>query len=139
MRTFGIAYVATSVVMLAFDAVWLTLAADRLYRPLLGEILLEGFRLAPAVLFYFLYVAGIVVFAIRPALATGRWTTATAHGAFLGLVAYGTYDLTNQATLRHWPVIITILDLCWGTLLTAVSATAGFLITRSAGPAKAPR
>lgn len=131
MKTYGIAYVATGLVFLAIDAIWLTVAAQRLYRPLMGEMLVESFRLAPAMLFYFIYIAGIVVFAIVPALASDRWTTATSYGAFLGLFAYATYDLTNQATLKNWPVMVTIADLCWGTFLTAVAATAGFLITRA--------
>lgn len=131
MKTYGIAYVATGVVFLAIDAVWLTLAAQRLYRPLMGDMLLEGFRLVPAMLFYLIYIAGIVVFAIAPALASERWTTAALHGAFLGLFAYATYDLTNQATLRNWPLAVTVADLCWGTFLTASAATIGFLITRA--------
>lgn len=131
LKTYGIAYVATGLVFLAIDAVWLTLAAQRLYRPLMGEMLVESFRLVPAMLFYLIYIAGIVVFAIAPALATERWTTAASYGAFLGLFAYATYDLTNQATLRDWPVAVTVADLCWGTFLTASAATIGFLITRA--------
>ncbi|MGE3363600.1 MAG: DUF2177 family protein [Rhizobiaceae bacterium] len=131
MKQYATAYVATGLVFLAIDIVWLTIAAQKLYRPLMGDMLLENFRLLPAVLFYFLYIAGIVVFAISPALGTGRWTTAAMLGAFMGLLAYGTYDLTNQATLRNWPVIVTIADLIWGTFLTASSATIGFLITRA--------
>jgi uncharacterized membrane protein len=131
LKTYGIAYIATAFVFLAIDAIWLTIAAQRLYRPLMGDMLVEGFRLAPAALFYLIYIAGIVVFAIVPALASDRWTTATSYGAFLGLFAYATYDLTNQATLKNWPVTVTVADLCWGTFLTAVAATAGFLITRA--------
>lgn len=135
VKTYGIAYLATGLVFLAMDTIWLTIMARRVYRPLMGDILLEGFRLAPAVLFYLIYMAGIVFFAIAPALASARWQTATLHGALLGLVAYATYDLTNHATLRNWPVTVTIADLCWGTFLTASAATAGFLITRAMTPA----
>jgi uncharacterized membrane protein len=131
VKAYGIAYIATGLVFLAVDAVWLTFAAQRLYRPLMGDMLVENFRLVPAVLFYLVYIAGIVVFAISPAFATERWTTATSYGALLGFFAYATYDLTNQATLRNWPVSVTIADLCWGTLLTAFAATMGFLITRA--------
>lgn len=131
LKTYGIAYVVTGLVFLAVDAIWLSVMAQRLYRPLLGEMLVDGFRLGPAVLFYLVYIAGIVVFAIGPALASDRWATAAWLGAFLGLFAYGTYDLTNQATLKNWPVIVTVADLCWGTFLTAVAATAGFSITRA--------
>lgn len=131
VKIYGIAYITTGLVFLAIDAIWLTLAAQRLYRPLMGEMLLEDFRLAPAILFYLIYIAGIVFFAIAPALADGRWTTATSCGAFLGLFAYATYDLTNHATLRNWPLAVTVVDLCWGTFLTALAATAGFVITRA--------
>lgn len=131
MKTYGIAYVATGVVFLAIDAIWLTLAAQRLYRPLMGDMLLESFRLVPAMLFYLVYIAGIVVFAVAPALASERWTTAALYGAVLGFFAYATYDLTNQATLRNWPVAVTVADLCWGTFLTASAATAGFLVARA--------
>lgn len=131
MKTYGIAYLSTGLIFLAIDAIWLTLSAQRLYRPLMGDMLLESFRLAPAALFYMVYVAGVVVFAIVPALASDRWTTALVLGAFLGLLAYSTYDLTNQATLRNWPLTVTIADLCWGTFLTGFSAAAGFWITRA--------
>jgi uncharacterized membrane protein len=134
LKTYGIAYLATGLVFLAIDAVRLTVAAQRLYRPLIGDMLLESFRLLPALLFYLIYIAGIVVFAIAPAMASGRWTTATFYGAFLGFVAYATYDLTNQATLRNWPAAVTVADLCWGTFLTALAATIGFLITRAITP-----
>ncbi len=131
LRTYIIAYLATGAVFLAIDTIWLAFAAQRLYRPLMGEMLVESFRLVPAALFYVIYVAGIVVFAVVPALASDRWTTAASYGAFLGLFAYATYDLTNQATLKNWPVVVTVADLCWGTVLTAVAATAGFLIART--------
>lgn len=136
MKTYIIAYLSTGLVFLAIDAIWLTVSAQRLYRPLIGDMLLESFRLAPAVLFYVLYVAGIVVFAIAPALASDRWMTAAVLGAFLGLLAYSTYDLTNQATLRHWPLAVTIADMFWGTFATAFSATTGFLITRAIDAAR---
>jgi uncharacterized membrane protein len=101
---------------------------DVLYRPLLGCMLLDRFRVAPAVLFYLIYIAGVVKFAALPSLGSDRWITALFNGGLLGLVAYGTYDLTNQATLKVWPTAITIADLCWGTVLTAVAA----LLARSA-------
>ncbi len=130
MKAFGIAYIATGAVFLAIDAVWLKLAAQRLYRPLMGDMLVDNFKLLPALLFYLVYIAGIVIFAISPAFGTERWTTATGYGALLGFLAYATYDLTNQATLRNWPVLVTIVDLSWGTFLTAFAATTGFLIVR---------
>jgi len=130
VTAYGIAYVSTALVFLGMDALWLTLAAQRLYRPLIGDMLLERFNLVPALLFYVVYIIGIVAFAVSPAFSSDRWTTATLNGALLGFVAYATYDLTNQATLRNWPVAVTVVDLCWGTTLTALAATAGYLIAR---------
>jgi uncharacterized membrane protein len=129
IRHFAIAYAATAVVFLVLDAIWLTVMADRLYRPAMGAIMLERFSLAPAAIFYLLYIAGVIVFAVSPAMATGRWTTALGYGAMLGLMAYATYDLTNQATLKDWSWTVTIADLCWGTFVTAVSAGAAARIT----------
>jgi uncharacterized membrane protein len=131
MRTCGVAWVATALVFLGLDAVWLRLSASLLYRPLLGVLLRDDFALAPAALFYLIYTIGIVVFAISPVLPSGQWTEAGLRGLFLGLFGYAVYDLTNQATLRNWPVTITVADLVWGTLLTAVAAIAGFLAARA--------
>ena len=133
IRQISIAYVSTAVVFLALDAVWLGTMADRLYRPAIGHLMADRFSLAPAVLFYLLYVAGAVVFAVMPALASGRWTTALGLGALLGLLAYATYDLTNQATLKDWSWQVTIADLCWGTFVTAVSAAAAARLTMAFG------
>ena len=118
----AIAYLASAIVFLVLDAAWLTTMADRLYRPALGRLLLDRFELAPAALFYALYVIGIVVFAVAPGLASGRWTTSHGLGALLGLIAYATYDLTNQATLRNWPWSVTLADLAWGTVATGLAA-----------------
>ena len=129
IRHYAIAYVSTAVVFLVLDAIWLGTMADRLYRPAMGAIMLERFALAPAVAFYLIYIAGVVVFAVTPALQSGRWTIALGYGAMLGLMAYATYDLTNQATLKDWSWTVTIADLCWGTFVTAVSAAAAARIT----------
>ena len=134
-----IAYPATAVVFLALDAAWLTTMADRLYRPALGRLLLDRFELLPAIAFYAVYLVGVLVFAVLPGLESRRWTTALGLGALLGFVAYATYDLTNQATLRDWPWQVTIADLCWGTLATGVAAAVGCRISAwlIAGPASA--
>ena len=128
---FIISYVATGVVFLALDAVWLGFMASRVYRPMIGSLMADQVNFPPAIIFYLLYVAGVVVFAVQPALASGRWTTALMLGAFFGLVAYGTYDLTNQATLKSWPAMMSLVDMAWGTVLTAAAATLGMLITRA--------
>ena len=131
MNAYLIAYAVTAAIFLACDAVWLRFSADMLYRPQLGDLLLTRFHLVPAALFYLLYIAGVVKFAVMPALAEGRWLTALLNGAMLGLVAYGTYDLTNQATLKNWSTLVTIADLCWGTALTAAASALAYYITRS--------
>jgi len=133
-KQIAIAYFATALVFLALDAAWLTTMADRLYRPALGRLLLEKFEMAPAVLFYVLYVAGIVVFAVAPGLESGRWSTSLKLGALLGLIAYATYDLTNQATLRDWPWRVTVIDLCWGTFVTGTAAAAACWTTARLAP-----
>ena len=133
MKTLVIAYAAAALAFLAIDAVWLSTMANLLYRPLLGDMLAPQFRLMPAILFDVIYIGGMVFFAIRPALVTGRLATAALHGAALGFVAYGTYDLTNHATLRDWPTIITVADMIWGTLLTASASVAGFAAARRFG------
>lgn len=127
MKTIIVAYIAAGAAFLIFDAIWLTSMADTLYRPLLGDKLEPQYRLAPAVLFYLIYIAGIVYFAVMPALDDGRLFKAALNGALLGLVAYATYDLTNQATLRDWPLAVTLADMTWGAFVTAVGASAGFL------------
>ena len=125
-----IAYLATTVVFFAMDFVWLSTATSRFYRVQLGDLLLEKPNLGVAALFYLIYVAGVVVFAVTPAITAGAWTTALLLGALLGLIAYGTYDFTNLATLKGWPSVVSIVDLAWGTTATAISATLGYLITR---------
>jgi uncharacterized membrane protein len=131
MRIWIISYIATALAFLGCDAVWLSVMASRLYRPGLGAMMRQDFALAPAIAFYVIYIAGILFFAVAPALASGRWTTALIRGAALGLVAYGTYDLTNQATLRGWPLAITLADLGWGMAVTGVGACVGFIAARA--------
>ncbi|MFY9628916.1 MAG: DUF2177 family protein [Methylocystis sp.] len=126
MKIFLTAYVGAMVAMIALDAVWLSTMEGRLYRPQLGHLLAERFSGGPAVAFYALYLFGVVYFATIPALKGGGWRKALFNGALLGLVAYGTYDLTNQATLHGWPMMVTTFDMIWGGFLTAVSAAAGF-------------
>jgi uncharacterized membrane protein len=130
MKQVLFAYASTAASMLALDAVWLSTMAERLYRPELGDLLAEDFRAAPAMAFYVLYIFGVTRFAALPALRDGGWRKALLDGALLGLVAYGTYDLTNEATLRRWPFVVTAFDLLWGAFLTGVSAVAGYFAAR---------
>lgn len=116
---------ATGLVLLALDSVWLTTMAPILYRPNLGDTLQEPFRLVPAILFYLIYLFGILYFAVLPSLDSAKVSTAFIRGALLGLVCYGTYDLTNQATLKVWPTIVTVVDMAWGVAITAVTSACG--------------
>ena len=127
------AYGASALAFVAADAVWLTLAGPRLYRPALGPLLAERLNGGAAIAFYAVYLFGVVALAVVPALRTGQWRTAAWSGLILGLVAYGTYDLTNQATLKLWATRVTVLDMTWGGALTALVATLGFLAARKAG------
>jgi len=123
------AYLATLVVFVVCDMAWLGTMASRLYRPTLGDVLLANVNLPPAIAFYVIYPAGLVVFAVLPALRSGNLSQAAIGGALLGFFSYLTYDLTNQATLRNWTLQLTVLDITWGTVLGAISATAAYLIT----------
>src|SRR3569833_1867772 len=123
-----VAYIVTAVVFLGLDSLWLSQIALGMYRRELGTLLLDRPNLVVAGLFYLLFVIGIVVLAIVPALNGGGWVTALVAGAVLGLVAYGTYDITNLSTLRNWSLTVTVADLIWGKALTAVSATVGYFV-----------
>ena len=125
-----VAYASTAFVFFAVDFVWLTKVSRSIYRPRLGELLLDQPNLLIAGLFYLFYVGGIVYFAVAPALSDGGWSKALVAGLVLGFVAYGTYDLTNLSTLRGWPWSVTLIDLAWGTALTGTAAVSGFFITR---------
>ncbi|MFN7024923.1 MAG: DUF2177 family protein [Pseudorhizobium sp.] len=130
MLTPFVAYVSTAIVFLGIDAIWLGRVATSLYRGWIGDLMLEQPNFAAAAAFYLVYAAGIVYFAVMPAINGGGWTHAALAGAILGFIAYGTYDMTNLATLKNWPVMMTVVDLAWGTLLTSAAATAGYLITQ---------
>lgn len=120
------AYVGTAVAFAAIDFVWLTNMTDRLYWPVIGPIMAAKPDMVAAVAFYVIYIGGIVILAIAPALKEGAWTRAALNGAVLGFVAYATYDLTNQATLANWSARLTLIDIAWGTTLTLLAATAGY-------------
>ena len=117
----ALAYVAAALAFGVLDALWLRWAGPNLYRPALGELLAPSFRVIPALVFYALYVAAMVWFAVRPGLAFGV-PTAVLNGAILGGIAYATYDLTNQATMKTWPVSITLIDIAWGAAATALAS-----------------
>lgn len=127
--TYLCAYLSTLVIFLLCDMAWLGTMASRLYRPTLGDILLTDVNLPPAIVFYLIYPAGLVIFAVLPGLKAESLVQAASSGALLGFFSYLTYDLTNQATVRNWTSQLTLLDVSWGTLLGAISATAACWIT----------
>ncbi len=128
-----VATVTTLGIMGALDALWLTTMAPRLYRREIGDLLLDTPRWPPALAFYVLYAAGALVLVILPAIHED-WGSPRVllTAAVLGLVAYGTYDLTNLATVRGWSALVTAVDMAWGAALTAVTASAAVLIARAA-------
>jgi uncharacterized membrane protein len=129
MPQFFVAYAASAVTLLVMDVIWLNVANGLLYRPLLGDKLSDQPNLAVAAGFYLVYVIGVVIFAVLPAYDAKAPLMALGLGALLGLVAYGTYDFTNLATLRGWPATLSFIDVTWGIFLTATSALAGYWAT----------
>ncbi len=127
-----IAYLGTAISFGVLDAMWLRWAGPNFYRPNLGELLADNFRLGPALVFYAAYIGGIVWFAVRPGLSGGVGAAAL-NGAILGALCYATYDLTNQATMKVWPLQVTVVDIIWGALATAFAATIATMITQKLG------
>jgi uncharacterized membrane protein len=123
------AYLATAIVFFSADFVWLSTMGGGFYKNRIGSLLLEQPNMVVAALFYLLYVGGIVYLAVMPALNAGSWTSALVAGAVLGLVAYGTYDVTNLATLKNWSVSVSLVDMAWGMTLTSAAATSGYFMT----------
>ena len=127
-----IAYLAAGISFGILDALWLRWAGPNFYRPALGDLLAEQFRMGPALVFYLLYVAAMVWFAVRPGMALGV-PHAVLNGALLGGIAYATYDLTNQATLKVWPLHVTLVDIAWGASATALACGIAAFAVRQLG------
>jgi uncharacterized membrane protein len=130
MLKFAAAYLCTGLVFLILDGFFLTFVGMKLYKPDIGELLSGSVRAAPAVLFYLLYVFGLTWFCVWPSFGAG-WSKALVAGLILGLVAYGTYDLTCQAVMKVWTWKVTLVDLAWGAFASAVASAAGVAITRA--------
>jgi uncharacterized membrane protein len=133
MTRIAIAYVATAVAFCGLDFLWLGFVAKDYYQSQVGALLLDRPNLPVAAAFYALYVAGVVIFAVSPALETGSALRALATGALFGFFAYATYDLTNLATLRGWSAGIAMLDLAWGAFVTGAAAAIGTIAARASG------
>ena len=130
MKTVLIAYAGTLVSLLIADAIWLGLVARTFYRDQLGELMLPSPNLAIASVFYVFFAMAIVLLAVMPGIKANSLLTALGYGAVLGLAAYGTYDITNLATLKGWPPIVSAVDMAWGTFVTAFAASCGLLACR---------
>lgn len=126
-------YLIALPVFLAIDLVWLTVVSKNFYAKQLGYLLAKNPNLLAALIFYLLFIAGLIVFVITPALDKRLWTHALLAGAFFGLVTYATYDLTNLATIRDWPLIITVVDLVWGMVLSATVSIVTYVIALKIG------
>jgi uncharacterized membrane protein len=129
--TYVVPYVVALVVFGIIDAAWLNTMGKILYRPVLSDILLEDLRLAPAIVFYLAYPVGIVAFAVMPGLRADSLPMTFCYALLFGALAYGTYDLTNYATLRHWTLQIVVIDIAYGALASGIAATAAMLVARS--------
>lgn len=121
-------YAGMAVVFLAIDLVWIGVVASGFYQRHLGHLLAPGVRWAPALLFYTIFVAGLLVFAVLPGVAAGSLPRTLLLAAFLGFFAYATFDLTCMALFRDFPLVVVVVDLAWGTVLSATVSAAGYAI-----------
>lgn len=129
-----VGYLAALATFVVADMIWLGLMTPRFYRPTLGDILVTGVNLPPALVFYLLYPVGLVIFVVNPALKSGSIGPALLYGALFGFFTYATYDLSNYATLRNWSLPLTVVDIAWGSVLAALAAAVSFwLVTRLVG------
>ena len=125
MNKYLAAYAGTAAVMVALDMLWLGVIAKPLYQQGIGHLMADQPRIAVAVLFYLLYAAGVVIFAVSPQTGGTTWPVTLVMAALFGFFAYATYDLTNLATLRDWPLRLVLIDMAWGTLVSTAAAAGG--------------
>jgi uncharacterized membrane protein len=121
-------YLIALPVFFAIDMVWLVLVARNFYQKHIGFLMKPDVGWVAAGIFYLLFIAGLVTFVITPAIEKHSWVHAVVFGAFFGLITYATYDLTNLATLKDWPVLVTVVDLIWGMVLSASVSVVTYLI-----------
>jgi uncharacterized membrane protein len=131
MIDFLIRFAIAGVVMGLIDAVWLSVIATKFYKSEIGKLLLANPNMVAAVAFYIIYIIGVVMFVVNPALEKQSWQYAAGYGALFGLVAYATYDLTNLATLKNWSLKVVLVDMAWGAFLTAAVGLITYWIVSS--------
>ncbi len=124
-------YLVVFAAFFVIDMIWLGLVAKKFYRDQLGTLMRVGVNWPAAIIFYLMFIVGVVFFVVYPAVEKGSWFYALWTGAFFGLICYSTYDLTNLATLKNWPLKVTIVDLIWGSTLSGVLGLIGFLYGRT--------
>ena len=125
-----LAWGASALVFLLMDGVWLTVMGNRLYRPVLGDMMTAKVNLPAAILFYLVFITGLTFLATAPAIREASALKAVINAAVFGFAAYATYDLTNQATLARWSTVLTLSDLAWGTTVSVVAALSGYYASR---------
>lgn len=126
-------YAIAFTVFLAIDAVWLTLIAKNFYAKHIGYLMAKNPNLLAALIFYLIFIAGLIFFVITPALDKKMWTHALLAGVFFGLVTYATYDLTNLATVKNWPILVTVVDLVWGMFISAAVSVVTYFVAIKLG------
>jgi uncharacterized membrane protein len=124
-------YFATLAVFFVIDLIWLGLMNSRFYKPQLARLMSDKVNWLPAVLFYLLFIVGVLLLVVLPAVDRDSWIRAMLLGGLLGMVAYATYDLSNLATIKNWPVVVTIVDIVWGTTLSAILASVSYFIAKA--------
>jgi uncharacterized membrane protein len=126
-------YFITLPILFLTDMVWLGLLARSFYAKQIGFLMKVNINWFPAILFYLIFSAGLVLFVIAPAMEKRSWVSAVLLGGFLGFIAYAAYDLTNLATIKDWPFSVALVDLMWGTLLASVSSVIVYFIAIKLG------
>lgn len=123
-------YLATIPVFFLIDMIWLGFVARNFYRDQLGDLLSPKVNWPAAIVFYLLFIVGILIFAVMPAVEKESWSKATVMGALFGLFTYATYDLTNLATINKWPLTVVLVDMAWGMVLCASVASVSYLLAQ---------
>jgi uncharacterized membrane protein len=122
-------YLITLPIFFAIDLIWLGFIAKNFYREHIGKLLADNVNWTAAIVFYLMFIGGLVVFVISPAIEKSSWTYALIYGAMFGLITYATYDLTNLATLKDWSLTVVIVDMIWGMILSASVSTISYFIS----------
>ena len=128
--TFFKMYIIAFIIFLAIDAIWLGLVAPKFYKAQIGHLMADKPNLVAALVFYLIFIVGVVYFVVNPAVEAQSITKVLVAGVLFGLITYATYDLTNLATLKSWPLTIVFIDILWGTTLSAIVSFSGFYIVK---------